>query len=136
MLYPLKRRQPVGLAGLLMLAIIFTLVASLIGCASVGIETDTFNKRMLAGYATVQTIAEGTTAAYQAGKLGEKDRSNVVATGRAALEGMELARTVHDQQCPATAPPTCKSPAADAKLTATLAVLTALQAYLATHGGK
>lgn len=109
---------------------------ALSACAQLGLSApDTFNKRIAAGYATVQVVAESAKTAYAAGKLSEKDRTNVVATTRAGVEGLDLAQTMHSAVCPPTAAPTCAAPAADAKLTATLAILTALQAYLATHSG-
>jgi len=112
------------------------------GCAQLGTPpVDTFNKRAAVAYATVQTVAEGAVAAYTAGKLSDSDRTNVVTTGRAAVQGIMVAQTLHLQACPLrpqveTPDPACTAPAADAKLTATLAVLSALQAYLATQGVK
>jgi hypothetical protein len=117
-------------------------VTVLAACAQLGTPpVDTFNKRVAVAYATVQTVAEGATAAYTAGKLSDSDRTNVVTTGRAAVQGIMVAQTLHLQACPLrpqieTPDPACTAPAADAKLTATLAVLSALQAYLATQGVK
>lgn len=118
------------------LALLFAACA-LAACAQLGLQApDTFNKKIATGYATVQVVAESAKTAYVAGKLSEKDRTNVVSTTRAGVEGLDLAQTMYSAVCPATAPPGCAAPAADAKLTATLAVLTALQAYLATQGAK
>lgn len=120
----------------LALPVVGIFAAVVMGCTALGVPAaDTFNKKMAAGYATVQVVAESAKSAYTAGKLSEKDRTNVVTTTRAAIEGLDLAQTAYSATCPASAPPGCVAPAADAKLVATLAVLTALQAYLATQQG-
>jgi len=116
--------------------------AILAACAQFGTPpVDTFNKRVAVAYATVQTVADGALSAYKAGKLSDSDRTNVVTTGRAAVQGIMVAQNLHLQACPLrpqveTPDPACSAPAADAKLTATLAVLSALQAYLATQEVK
>lgn len=110
---------------------------ALSACTTLGVSTpDTFNKRIATAYTLVQTVGDSATAAVQAGKLSPSDAGNVVTTGKAALAGLDVVRALHDSACPATAPATCAAPAADAKLTSTLAVLAALQAYLATQGAK
>jgi hypothetical protein len=106
-------------------------------CAQFGIgQTDTFNKRIAAAYVLVQTVADSATAAVQSGKLKPADAQNVVTTGKAALAGIDVAKSVYAEACPAVGTATCTAPAADAKLTATLTVLQALQSYLATQGVK
>lgn len=119
---------------LCLLAILFMAAIST-GCAQLGLQPDTFNKKMAAGYATVAAVSDSARIAYASGKLSEKDRTNVVSTARAGVEGLDLAQSIYASTCPAGSPPTCEAPAANAKLTATLAILTALQAYLATHQG-
>lgn len=114
----------------------FLCFALLSACAQVGIVPDTFNKKLAIGYATVQTVAESAAFAYAAGKLSDADKNNVVTTSKAAITGLDLAQTIYAGVCPKTAPQPCAAPAADAKLQATLAILTALQAYLATQGAK
>lgn len=92
-------------------------------CAQLGVPAaDTFNKRLLAGYQTVETVASTASTLRTAGKLSDADRDNVVATSRTAIAGLDLAKQTH-----ATNPQ-----AGNDKLTATITVLTALQAYLAT----
>lgn len=116
---------------------LFATVLLFAACAQLGLQTpQTFDQKLAAGYVTVQTVAETATAAYTAGKLKEADRTNVVTTTRAAITGLDLAKTTRDALCPPAAGPTCTAPAADAKLAATMAILTALQAYLATQQGK
>lgn len=102
-------------------------LATLTACAAIGIApTDTFNKRTAAAYATVQTIADAATAGLKAGKLSTADATNVVTTGRTALAAIGVAENLH-----ATNPQ-----GGEDKLAATLAILTALQTYLATQGAK
>lgn len=103
------------------------LSALLISCAQMGVPAaDTFNKRLMAGYQTVEAIAWSAGSLRSAGKLSDADRDNVVATSRTAIAALDLARQVH-----ATNPQ-----AGDDKLSATITVLGALQAYLATKGAK
>lgn len=112
-------------------------VAVVAACQSAGmLPVDTFNKKVAAAYATVQTVAESAGAAYKAGKITDADRLNVVNTSRTALVGIQTAESIYKGACPAGSPATCESPAATDKLTATLTVLQALQAYLATQGAK
>lgn len=111
-------------------------------CTSLGIApADTFEKRVAAGALTVQTVAETTTAAVRAGKLSKGDAENVVTTLRTAHQALMVAQGLYLDACPLrpvveTSAPGCTAPLADNKLTATLTILTALQAYVATQGGK
>lgn len=127
---------------LMMIAAMATAFA-MAACTSMGMATpDTFNKKTLAAYKTVQTVSE--VAAANAGKtLSKSDAQNVYAVGQASIQAIQLAEQMYAASCPATAQPKvepaavpCVSTAADAKLQATLAILTALQAYLATQGAK
>lgn len=109
------------------LAFIAALLLVLAACAQLGVPAaDTFNKRLLAGYQTVEAIATSAGSLRAAGKLSDADRDNVVATSRTAIAGLDLARQVHQTN----------PQAGDDKLSATITVLTALQAYLATKGAK
>jgi hypothetical protein len=109
--------------------------AFVVACAQLGMApVDTFNKKLAAGYATVDAIAQGATALVQSGKLNSTDQANVVATAKAGVQGLDLARSMYTQSCPPGTPPTCAAPNATTKLEATIAVLTAMQAYLATKG--
>jgi hypothetical protein len=100
-------------------------LAIVMGCSTFGVQSPTdFNGRLAAGYKTVEGVANTATQLRVAGKLSDADRDNVVATSRTAIAGLDLAGQVHKT-----------NPAAgDQKLTATIAVLTALQTYLATKG--
>lgn len=107
-------------------AICLLIAAALSACASLGMQTpDTFNKRVAAAYLTVQTIAETATAAVNTGKLSKADAANVVTTSRAALAAIGVASGLY-----ATNPQ-----AGEDKLAATLAILVALQSYVATQQG-
>lgn len=100
---------------------------ALAACSQVGLQTpQTFNARLAAGYTTVQTVADGARAALVAGKITKADADNVVTTERTALAALDVANQIH-----ATDPK-----AGEDKLTATLTILQALNAYIATQGAK
>lgn len=104
--------------------VILTLLTA---CAQLGIApADTFNKKLAAGYVTVQTVAEGTTSLLKAQKISKGDAQNVAATNVTALTALDTAADMSKTNIGA----------ADTKLTATIGILTALQAYLATKGAK
>jgi hypothetical protein len=111
-----------GFARSILVLLFAFLVAA---CNSVG-ELDTFNKRMATAYTTVQAVADGAAAAQVAGKLGTADVANVVTTSRAALAALDVANTLHATD----------AKGADDKLAATMAILIALQTYIATQGAK
>ncbi len=102
-----------------MLLVAFALAA----CAGMA-QPDTFNKKAAAAYVTVQTVAESANTAYKAGKISKDDAANVVATGRATIQAIEVAAVIHQGN----------PKAGEDKLAAALAVLQALQAYLAAQG--
>jgi len=111
-------QSPLRYLTLLWMALMLT------ACA--GFQADTFNKRMASAYVTVQVVNETASAALTAGKLTKDDATNVVTTSRAALAALDVAGKLH-----------AASPGAgEDKLQATLTVLAALQAYLATKGAK
>lgn len=118
------------------------LAALMLGCATLGMAPlDTFEKRVAGANTTVQVIAESAANGLASGALREKDAANVVVTMRASLQAIQVAQEIYYGACPLrptveTPDPACTVPAADAKLKATLAILTALQAYLATQGVK
>lgn len=106
---------------------LFLLVFALAGCAQLGIaDADTCKKKIVAAGATVQTIYESSNAAYQADKLSETDMDNVITVLNASLVSLM------------TALPMCATDQAGAetKLSTTLQILTALNAYLVAHQGK
>lgn len=102
----------------------FLLIAS--GCAALGVPTPTtFNERLASGYVTVNAVMDTTRALLSAKKITPDDAENVVKQCDNVVAGLDIARTISKGDLPA----------ANTKLTATLAVLTALQSYLATKKG-
>jgi hypothetical protein len=102
------------------LLLIFAFVLQ--GCAE--LAPDTFNKKLATGYATVQTVNQSASTLLASGKISKKDAQNVVDTSRTAIVGLDAAAELGKTDLGA----------ANAKLTATIAILTALQTYLATKG--
>jgi len=94
-------------------------------CQSLGVPpVDTFNKRLAAGYIAVQTIAETTTTLLQAGKITVADAQRVRSTNTTALQGLDAANLLAHTDAAGAA----------TRLDATIAVLSGLQAFLATKG--
>lgn len=113
------------------------LAVMLTGCATLGgpgAAADTYSKKKLVAF---DTISWAGAAAFQLkadGKLSLKDQNNIVATANQAIAAIDVADVVHNGLCPAGAPATCD--ANNAKLTATLAILTGLQTYLLSQGAQ
>jgi hypothetical protein len=111
----MKRIHPL-FATLLVLA-----MALFAACSTLGVSSpDTFNKKALAAHGTVTAIANSALTLRAAGKLSDADRDNVVSTLRAAESGIDLA----------TLTAKTDTAAGSTKLDASIAVLSALQAYL------
>jgi len=110
------------------LAICFVaLMIGVTGCAQLGVQApQTFNQKAVAAHGTVEGIAKTALTLHQAGKLSESDRVNIVATLRSTEQGIDLA-TVVSKTDPV---------GGLTKLDASIAVLAALQTYLATKGAK
>lgn len=99
-------------------------VAGLQGCAALGLPSpQSFNERLAVGYASVTSARETATSLLNAGKISVGDAENVLEQTDNARAGLDIAREVH-----ATAPD-----AANAKLTAVLTALKALEAYLGSQ---
>jgi len=104
-------------------SLIAMLCALLIGCAAVGIPTpQTMNERVAMAQSTVTQLRATATVLLNAKRISSKDAENVLKQTDAATEGIALALAIS-----ATDPAE-----ASTKLQATLTVLTALQAYLAS----
>ena len=101
------------------------LIAFIAACTT-ATTPDTFNKRVAAGYVAVQTVADSATTALKAGKLSPADATNVSTTAKSVLQALDVATTLH----------AANAAAGEDKLAAALAILTALQTYLATQGVK
>lgn len=98
-----------------------TLLMTLSACQSLGIPSaDTFNKKLLTGYALVETIGNTSNTLLQAEKLSKQDAANVLQQASVAKISLDVSRTVYQEN------PQIGS----AKLAATLTVLQALQSYV------
>lgn len=94
------------------------------GCASLGVPVpQTFNGKAAAALTTVTGARQTTLTLLQAHKLTPDDAANVDKQADNLRQGIEVARTIH-----------AGDPAAgDTKLTATIAALQILTAYLEEH---
>lgn len=101
------------------------LLVALTACGTLGLETPkTFNERLAAGYTTVTAARDTAATLLTSGKITAADAQQVQNQCDNARSGLDIARSIHASD----------PPAGDAKLTAILAGLTALQAYLQTRG--
>lgn len=104
------------------LFLLFVMAALIGACASLGVETPkTFNERVAVAQQTVTQVRLSATQLLQVKSISVADAENVLKQTDAAQEGVVIARSLGD------------SPAAGTRLQVSIAVLTALQAYLATH---
>lgn len=100
-------------------------VLALAGCQTLGIpQAETFNQRLAVGYVGVTTARQTALTLLQADKIGTDDAQQVQQQADNLRAGLDVARSLR-----ASSPQ-----AADSKLTATLAALQALDAYLKTRG--
>jgi len=97
------------------------LLLFLSACIALGVATpQTFNEKLAVGYSTVTASRDATATLLSSGKLSASDAQNVQDQLNNARTGLDVAREVH-----ATNPS-----AGDAKLSAVVTGLTALQSYL------
>lgn len=126
---------------MLLIAVAFMLTA----CAQLGMQTpDTFGKRLLTAYATVDAVADGATQALAAKQINEVTAANIAKTGRTALTIIDAASALYEKDCPSmpvpgstagVIDPKCVSVGANGKLQEATTVLIGLQALLATYTG-
>lgn len=103
------------------LSILPLLLLMLAGCAALGVpQADTFNKRIVVANGVVESTTKTIETLYVAGKLTKDEAQEANEQAGNAAVGIDIARQTH----------TTDPAAADAKLTATLAALNALNAYL------
>ena len=103
------------------------LMLMIYACATIGEPTpQTFNERMAAGIATVSGIRSTATSLLKQGKISVEDASNVQAQADNARAGLDVARKVY-----ATDPS-----AGNARMTAAVTILNALQTYLNSRSTK
>lgn len=96
----------------------------LAGCKSLGIQPDSFNKRLALGYYVVTSTRDTARILLDAGKVSADDAQNAQDQADNFRAALDIARTIS-----ATDPQ-----AADSRLTAALTGLNALDAYLKTRG--
>lgn len=82
-----------------------------------------FNEGLAGGYKTVETIADTATSLHQSGTLSDADGAQVLKQDENLKAGLDIARSLHETD----------PDGGDAKLSATLVALTALQNYLRTR---
>ena len=117
----MKLRNPMMLCAALLLA------ALLAACASLGMApADTLNKKALAAHTTIEGIAKSASLLRSANKLSDTDKQHVVDTLIEAEAGIYIAQTLAKTDINAGM----------AKIDMSVAVLTALQTYLATKESK
>lgn len=86
--------------------------------------SQTFNQRIATGNALVGTIADSIPILGEAGKLTPEDAQNVLDQAKNLKSGLDIAVSLHGPQ----------PGAAEDRLTAVMAALTALNDYLKTKG--
>lgn len=119
---------PTGPLFVMILAL--TLSSGLTGCQSLGLPTpQTFEEKLAAGYTSVTAVRGGALTYLQSveakgdpakSKAAADDAANIQAQADDARKGLDVARGLK----------AVDFKSADARLTSTLAVLTALQTYL------
>jgi hypothetical protein len=113
--------KPINRAAMMLMA---CMLAFLAACASIGAPTpQTFNERLAAGYTTVTGVRQAATVLLTSQRITAADAQNVQNQADTARAGLDVAKSMSGTNLPA----------ADTKLTATLTVLQALQAYLVAH---
>ena len=96
-------------------------------CTAIGINAQTFNKKLLVGYETIAEVMVQTTNLLKGKKITPDDAENIQKQADNLRGALDLARTLKDRG---------DTVGADAKLDATRAALVALQAYLVSKEGK
>lgn len=100
------------------------LAALLTACTLMGQPTpDSFNQKLEGAYRTAETIVRSNSILLNAHKISSADAENVAKEVDAGKQGLDIARDIH----------TTDPQAGSARLTATLAGLHALEAYLKTQ---
>lgn len=112
------------------------------GCAQLGLPgAKTFVDKAVAAQLTSTAVRRSAIQLLDAGRITPADARNAQAAADAARQGIDLATAVYVAACPRI-PQTeevdksCSAPAADAKLTAAISILTAVQTYLDTKAPK
>jgi hypothetical protein len=103
------------------------LTAFLVGCAQLGVPaTDTFNKKLLAGYSSVTAVRNTATTLLVAKQITPKDAQNIQVQADAARGGLDIASSLKDTDFKA----------AEDRLTVSLTILQGIQTYLNSRSNK
>jgi len=109
---------------LVLTVLAFTTPMAFVGCAALGLPTaETFNEKAAATLGTITTVRTTATSLLNQKRITAEDGKNVLVATDAARTGLDVARSLHQSN------PT----AANQKLDAVRAGLTALQSYLAAR---
>lgn len=101
-------------------------VLAITACAQLGVSpADTFNKKLAAGYVTVQTVGDGIEILARAGKITKSEGQNLLNSNKDALAGLDAAAVLAR-----TSPVLAQD-----RLALTITALTVLQSYIATKQG-
>ena len=98
-------------------------LALMMGCAAIGIGTETFNGRLLAGYSAVTAVRTTNINLLDLDVITADDGANVAKAADVARAGLDVARQLSRTDMTA----------AEAKVSAVRTALNALTAYLATR---
>jgi hypothetical protein len=101
------------------IGLLAVIAALLVACASLP-APETFNERLAAGYSSVTAARTTATTLLEQKRITGQDAMNVQAQADIARQALDIARATHR----------IDAVAGDAKLTAAVTTLTALQAYL------
>lgn len=103
------------------LASAWLVLAMAVGCASLGIQPETFNERLVSAYASVTTVRDTTTVLVNRDVITANDAQNIQNTANQVRTGLDIADQLHR----------IRPRDGEDKLVATLRILHALEAYLA-----
>jgi NACalpha-BTF3-like transcription factor len=101
------------------------MAALLMGCAQIGVQPKTFEDHVAVSTSSITQVRKVARVLLEAGKISKADAQNVQDQADVAREGVNIALALRSTD-PA---------AAQNKLTAAIAVLRALDAYLAAKQG-
>lgn len=110
-----------------LLAVIALTLGAIAGCAQLGVPTpETMPQRIAVGLSNVTQVRKAAVVLLKADKISVKDAENIQAQADNAATALNIARVI-----------AVEDPAgANAKVTSAIAVLTALDAYLASKEPK
>lgn len=117
-----------------------SMLALIAGCSSLGIAPPrTFIDKAVAAQLAATAVLHSADSLLNAGAISVSDAKNAQATVATANQAIDLATAAYQAACPllpgnGTVNTACTAPAAEAKLTSAIAVLTVIQTYLNSKG--